>query len=205
MLQSLAELAKDYLQLKARQVRSEAKMLADSKCQMRIRIASYIKPERLLEHVLVAIRRWIEQAHRLPRSNVLPANHRVLSGSARELNDRGGPSYDFFNRRLEYSRLPLEAAELIGMFDQREQAAGGRVAGCLVARDYQHQKVGQQLEHRQRRAVDLRVCHNTGDVVGRMLLALGDQIAEIFEDFHPRLRKRIGRVLAALELRIAAT
>src|SRR5215475_8005268 len=128
MLQALSELAKDYLQLEARQVGPEAKVLADSKCQMGVRIAPDIKLERLLEHVFVAIGRWIEQAHRLPRPNFLSANRRVPNRSARELNDRGGPSHDFLDRRLDDSRLPLEAAELVGMFDQCEQAAGGRVS-----------------------------------------------------------------------------
>src|SRR5215469_16386940 len=203
MLQALREFAKNYFQLEAREVRPEAKVLAYSKCQMRIRIAPDIKLERFLEHVFVAISRWIEQAHRLPCSNFLPANSGVPSRSARELNDRGGPPHYFLDRRPDDSRLPLEATELIGVFDQCQQAAGGRVAGSLVAGHYQQEQVGQQLEHGQRRSVDLRICHDTGDVVGWMLLALGDQVAEVLKDFHPRLRKRISWVLAALELRIA--
>ena len=95
---------------------------------MRIWIAADVELERLLEHVLVAAGRRIEQTYRLACANLLSVHDRVARAGACKLDNRGGPAHDFFDRGFDQCGIGLEPTELFGVFEQREQAATGRIA-----------------------------------------------------------------------------
>src|SRR5208282_4971695 len=71
VLEAFRKRCKDHFQFQPRQIRPETEMLTDSECQMRVRIAADVELERLIENILVAVGRRMEQAHRLAGANLL--------------------------------------------------------------------------------------------------------------------------------------
>src|SRR5580700_5966802 len=99
---------------------------------MRIRIAADVELERLREYVLVAAGRRIEQTNRLAGANLLSAHDCVADGGARELDYRRSPAHDFLDRGFNQRRIGFEPPKLFWIFDEREQAAAGRIARGLI-------------------------------------------------------------------------
>src|SRR5208282_6834631 len=94
VIQALCELTEDHLQLEPGKIGPQAEVLADSKRQMRVRVARDVEAERSVEDFLIAVGRGIEQAQRLAGLYFLAADLGVFRGGARELDHRRGPSHD---------------------------------------------------------------------------------------------------------------
>src|SRR4029450_5039717 len=100
-LEALAELSEGVPQLEAREVGAQADVLAHAKADVRVRLAIDAEGERIEEDVLVAIRRGVEEARRLPLADGLPTQLVVAGGRAGELDDRSRPADHFLDGGVE--------------------------------------------------------------------------------------------------------
>ena len=91
-------MAEDHLDLDARQVRADAEVLTEAEREVRVRAAIDAERERVVEHVLVAVRRREVQRHLLAGADLHPADLAVLGRDAREVADRADPAQDLLHR-----------------------------------------------------------------------------------------------------------
>ena len=135
--QALGQLAEENAQLEPREVGSQAEVFPDAEGQMAVGLTIHPEREGLREHLLVAIGRGIEEAHRLTGADLLPSQLEVLGGRAAELDHGRGPAHDLLHRNRDELGIPPQLLELAGMLRERQQATAHRVASGLVAGHHQ--------------------------------------------------------------------
>src|SRR5262245_39712117 len=184
--QPAAQLGEQRAQLEAGQVRTETHVLAAAEADVVVRAAIDAERERVLEHLLVAVARRVEQAHRLALLHQGVTHADVARGRARELVHRRHPAHGLLDHAVDEVRIPDQPVELLRVVDQLLHTAGHRVARGLVSRDHEQEVVGEELEHGERLAVDLAVHDHGEDVVLRILLALLRERREVSEQVFAR-------------------
>src|SRR6185503_670035 len=102
-------------------VRAEAEVLADPETDVPVWMAVDREAERIVEHLLVAVRRGIEQAQVVARADLFAADLDVLGGGAAELDHGRGPAHDLLDRRVDERRVRAQALPLLGVLEEREQ------------------------------------------------------------------------------------
>ncbi len=108
-------------------------MFPDAEGQMAVGLTIHAERERLLEHLLVAIGRGIEEAHRLTGADLLPSQLEVLGRRPAELDHRRGPAHDLLHRKRDELGIPPQLLELAGILYERQQPPAHGVARGLSA------------------------------------------------------------------------
>ena len=179
-------------QLEAREVRAEADVLAAAEADVVVRRAVDAEDVAVREHVLVAVRRGVEQAGSARRrgSSCHAARSRA---SACGTNWITGDVQRTISSTAESrsAGLALQLPPLARVLDEGEHAARHGVARGLVAGDDEQQVVGEQLEVGQRLAVHRAVRDDAHDVLGRPLPALVGEVLEVGEQLEARLLERL--------------
>src|SRR5260370_38428118 len=99
---------------------------------MRGRAAIDAERERVLEHVLVPVRRREVQGDDLAGGDRGPAHLAVLGGGAREVADRTGPAQDLFHRVWHELGVAAQSLPLVAILAESEEPAADTIAGRLV-------------------------------------------------------------------------
>src|SRR5262249_56125785 len=94
-----------------------------SEADVRVRLAIDAESEWIGEHVLVAVRRGVKEAHRLTLTDGRPTQRVVTGGCAGELDDRGCPAHDLLHGGGEEGRVHAEFLPFVGMLEEGGQAA----------------------------------------------------------------------------------
>src|SRR5262245_18960285 len=103
--EALAQLREQRAQLEPRQVRAEADVLAAAEADVIVRIPVDAEDEGVLEHLLVAVARGVEQAHGLPFPHDLVADVKLPRGGARELVHRRHPAHGLLDHAVDQARV----------------------------------------------------------------------------------------------------
>ena len=155
VVQAFDELAEDDAQLEAGEVGAEAEVLADAEAEVRVGRAVDAEGERLVEDLLVAIRRRVEQAEFSPAGMCWPRSSTSWIG-VRQNWITGDVQRTISSTALSIKRrVTAQLLQLGGVLHQRHDAAARGVAGGLVAGDDQQEAVREELEGRHVLAVDL--------------------------------------------------
>ena len=136
-------------------MRAHAEVLAEPEREMRVRAAIDTERERVVEHVLVAVRRREVEGHLLPRPDRHTAQLVVRRGSPGEVADRAGPAKDLLDGVGEQIRIGAQLLPLVAVLAEREQTSAHRVARRLVARFDEELAVRDELFPVERLPVDL--------------------------------------------------
>ena len=135
-----------------------------------LRHAREIEAIRVGVDVFVTVARVVPHHDFLALGDLLAANLGVARRGAAEVDDRGGIAHDLFDC---VPRAGLEVGEpralLVGVLRQLHHAVADRVAGGLVAGDDEEDEEAAELLGAHAVAVDDRVHHHRGQVVGRVL------------------------------------
>ena len=97
-LQAREQVAEDRLELDPRDVRAHAEVLAEAEREVRVRAAIDPERERIVEHLLVAVRRREVERDLLAGADRHAAHLAVLGGGAGEVADRADPAQDLLDR-----------------------------------------------------------------------------------------------------------
>ena len=103
---------------------------------------------------------------------------------------------------VEEHGVRAEFLPFVGMLEEGEQAARHRVSRRLVPGDDEEEVVRQELDRRQRRAVQLAVGDETHDVVVRLHSPPLGELVEVGKDLEASVPDRFFRRVPALELGI---
>src|SRR5215471_16111440 len=117
LLEARQEVTIGHLELEPRHVGAGAEVLADAEGEVTVRVAVDAEAVRVLEDLLVAVRRGVEERDDVAAADALPAQLDVGRGGAGEVDDRARPAQDLLDPALEQVRPRLEAAPLLGMLD----------------------------------------------------------------------------------------
>ena len=128
------QVAEDRLELDAREVCAHAEVLAEAEREVRVRAAIDAERERIVEHLLVAVRRREVQRQLLARADRLAAHLAVLGRGAREVADRADPAQDLLHGVGQQLGAAAQLLPLAAVLAEGEQTPADRVARGLVAR-----------------------------------------------------------------------
>ncbi len=151
------QVPEERLELDAGEVGTHAEVGAGTECEMVVRLPVHPELERVLEHLLVAVRRREEERDLVAGGDRHAPDLAVLGGRADEVDDRAHPTEDLLHRGRQELGLAAQALPLVGVFGEGEEAAADRVAGRLVARLDDELAVVEQLLLGERVPVDLRL------------------------------------------------
>jgi hypothetical protein len=165
-------------------------------------VAIDAEAEGILEDLLVAVARRVEEADRLALADRPAAQLHVAGGGARELDDRGDPADGLLDGALHQRSVRGEILPLARVVDEGLDAAGHGVARGLVSGHDQQEVVGEQLEVGQGLVVDLPLHDHRQDVVAWIRPALLCQLLEVGEELDARGLGSLVGGASALELRI---
>ena len=118
---------------------------------------------------------------------------RARVAQAHELLHRRHPADHLVDGGADEGRVVAKPLQLIGMRQQRVQAAGDRGRGGVVAGSRDDHVVADGLEDPDRRAVHLGVRDHRGEVVGRVGAAILGQGHEVLEEVLDRRHELFGR------------
>ena len=145
-----------------------------------------------LEHRLVPIGRWIPEHAGLPGGDGRAAHGAVGSGGAHELAHRRDPADDFVEGA---GHVPVgvgtQLGQFVGVFDERQQAAGNGRTGGVVAGGGDDLVVAIGFQVRDRLPVDARVGDHAGHVVRRLGAAAAAEVAEVGLEVPHRIDQRV--------------
>ncbi len=202
-LQPREQVTEDRLELDARDVCAHAEVLAEAEREMRVRAAIDAERERVVEHLLVAVRRREVQRHLLPRPDRHAAHLAVLGRGPGEVADRAGPAQDLLDGVGQQVGIGAQLLPLVAVLAEREQPAADRVARRLVARLDEELAVRDELLLGERRPVDLAADQLAHQIVLRVAPALVDQAPEVGVHLAAGALDRLaGRLARAPVLRI---
>ena len=167
----------------AGQVCAEAEVLAvAAEGEVVVGLAADVELVGVVEDVLVAVGGGVPEHDGLALADGLAAQLYVLDGGALELDHDGGPAQDFLDGGGHQLGVRDEVFELVGVVEQRLDAAGDRVAGRLVAGGQQQHEVAVDFGGAQLPAVHLGAEQVREEVVAQAVaLPLGDQLGVVVE------------------------
>ena len=152
--EALRPLAPEHPQIEAREVRAEAEVLADAEAEVRVRVAVDAEGERVLEDVLVAVGRRVEERQRVALADLLAAQLVVARRGAREVVDRRRPAHDLVGRDLdEIAGSPGACGNSSGCSRNASRPPRDRVPRGVVPGDHDQEVEREELERRHRPAV----------------------------------------------------
>src|SRR5262245_57726450 len=195
-LEPRKEVAEDNLDLDASDVSAHAEVLADAEREMRIRSALDTERERIVEDLLVAVRRCPEQRHLLARPDLHPSYLAILGRSTREMRDRADPAQDLLDGVGQSFGTRAQLLPLAPMLAEGEQPPTDRVPCGLVARFDHELAVGEDLLVTKRRPVDRGAHQLAHQIVLGGTAALLDQTAEVGVQLTARAPDRLAGGLA---------
>src|SRR5450631_744868 len=178
-LQPRQQVTENRLELDPGDVRAHAEVLAEAEREMRVRAAIDSELERVVEHLLVAVRRREVQRNLLARVDRGPPHLAILGGGAREVADRADPAQDLLHRIREQLRTFSQLLPLAAVLGEGEQASADGVARGLVARLDEELAVRDELLCVQPGTVDLGLDQLADQVVARVAPTLRYQLIEV--------------------------
>ena len=145
-VKALEDLFPQHFQLKLGQTVADAAVNPEAKRQVLARTRpvddELVGP---LDRGLIAIAREVPHHHLVAFADELAADLGVLDRSATHVRKRCLPADDFGHKRLDQGRVAAQLLELRRMAVERQQAAGDRIAGGVVAAHDQQQQIAQEL------------------------------------------------------------
>src|SRR5439155_6716543 len=173
------QVAEDRLELDPSDVRSHAEVLAEAEREMWVWAAIDAERERILEYLLVTVRRREVQGDPLAGADGCPAHLAVRGGGAREVADRAGPAQDLLHRVGHQLGVAAQLLPLVAVLAEGEQTPADRVARRLVPGLHQELAVGDQLLLVERLPLDLAADQLAHQVAPRVAAALVDERLEV--------------------------
>src|SRR5690606_36016094 len=152
---------------------------AAAEADLRVGVAADVEDLGVLEDGGVAVGGAVEDDDLVVFLDVLAAEHLVAGGGAAEEVDGGDPADDLVGGRGGEGGVGDEAGPLVGVFEEGEHAARGRVAGGLVAGDDEEEDEEVELVLGERLAVLVGLQEFGDDVVARVGAALGGQFVGV--------------------------
>ena len=189
-------MAKNRFELNAGEVRAHAEMLAEAEREMRVRAAIHAEGERVVEDLLVAVRRREIDRHPIPSADLHAAHFAILGCRPREVADRAHPAEDLLHGVAEPIGLVLQLVPRNRMLAERQQRSADRVAGRLVSRLDDQLAVGHELLGRERHTADLGAQQLAHEVVAWVAPVIVDDPIEIGVQLPPCPFDRLARRLA---------
>ena len=117
-----------------------------------------------------------------PSLIVLAAELGVAGRGAAEVGEGREHPQRLLDRARDQRRVVEQHLALVGVLEQRPHAAAVGRLGAVVARGHQQEEAHHDLVLLEPLAVELGVDENAGQVVGRVLAALVDQLPAALED-----------------------
>src|SRR5262249_18716151 len=162
------------------------------------RRATDVEAERLAEHFFIPVPRGIEEEEQVALADLLSPDLGVCGGGSAKMDDGRRPAQYFLDGGRQQAGIGTPPILLSRSLHEGPESAGSRVTGRLVPGHRQQGAVGEDVEVRQRLAVDAALYERAHQILARLATTLGHVAPEVLEE-------RESRSIGGLERRRTAS